>query len=280
MLVTNKGIYSFYPKLSTIAYSYNFTGDQILSDDESSDFINNADLSQFSGEEGENKYVLCLIKQTIYVMNEKGNLLFYQDISDDLQSYEAFTLVAYKYLNNEYYFIIGFIVSYSYSLNLLYFKITFSNENNGDISKISDIYEKPSYNSETYWLNSKNLSCKQMFESNNKVLVCFAGFSDDSNYIAAFKYNPDDELSLVSMSNSIEDSNGYAMEYIKSSINSERTKALICYTTVGSNGKCLYYVVNENKLYNIFINSNYCSSNAYGLNSYYFAKSNEFNSLV
>ena len=36
------------------------------------------------------------------------------------------------------------------------------------------------------------------------------------------------------------------------------------------------YVVNENKLYDIFINSNFCSTNAYGLNSYFFAKSNEF----
>ena len=84
VMVTNKGIYSFYPKLSTIAYSYNFTGDQILQDEESLGFINNADLSQFSGEEGGKKYVLCIINQTVYVMDEKGNLLFHEDISNYL----------------------------------------------------------------------------------------------------------------------------------------------------------------------------------------------------
>ena len=276
VIVTGKGIYSFYPKLSTVAYSYNFIGDQILSQSESHSFINNADLSQFSGEEGGNKYVLCIIKQTIYVLNEKGNLLFYQDISTDLQSYEVFTLVAYKYLDNEYFFTIGFTASYINSLKLLYFKITFNNENNGVITKISDIMEKPSYNGKSFWINSKNISCKRMKESNNIVLICFAGFSDISNYIAAFKYNPDEELSLISMSNSIEDSDGKNMEYIKSAINNESNKALVCYNILGSIGKCLYYDINQNELHDIFIDSNYCSFYVYGLNSYFFPKSNEF----
>ena len=248
VMVTNKGIYSFYPKLSTVAYSYNFTGSQALSDFESLGYITNADLSQFSGEDGGNKYVLCIIKQTIYIKNEKGNLLFYQDISDDLQCYDALSLVAYKYLNNEYYFTLGSIVSYSFSIKLVYFKITFTNENSGIVSKIADIADIPSYNSITYWVNSKNLSCQQMSQSNNKVLVCFAGYSQFDSYIAAFKYNPDEQLTLISMSNSIVDSDRKKMEYIKSSINSERTKALICYTIFESKGKCLYYVVNENKL--------------------------------
>ena len=276
VIVTKTGIYSFYPKLSSIAYSYNFTGDQILSEGESLSFINNADLSQFSGEEGGNKYILCLIKQTVYVMSEKGNLLFYKDIDDDLLIYQSSTLVAYKYLDNEYFFTIGFVASYSYSIRLFYFKITFYSDSEGDITEISYIDEKPSYNERSFWVNSNNLSCQQMSESNNEVLICFAGFSDVTNYIAAFKYNPDNEITLISMSNSIADSDGKKIEYIKSSINNEKTKALICYTIEGSIGRCLYYFINENKLYEVFINSNFCSSFQYGLNVYFFPKSNEY----
>ena len=276
VVVTSKGIYSFYPKLSSIAYSYNFTGTQILSDFESLAYINNADFSQFSGEDGGHKYVICIIKQTIYVMNEKGSLLFYKDISSNLNSFDCFTLVAFKYLNNEYYFTIGYSLPLFFSLKLLYFKITFNSENSGDITYISQIEEKPLYNGNYYSINSNNLSCQRMSDSNNKVLVCFAGYSQFDSYIAAFKYNPDEQLTLISMSNSIVDSDRKKMEYIKSSINSERTKALICYTTFDSKGKCLSYDINDNKLYDISISSNFCSFNAYGLNSYFFPKSNEF----
>ena len=115
-----------------------------------------------------------------------------------------------------------------------------------------------------------------MSESNNKVLICFAGFLDDANYLAAFKYDPDNEITLISMSNSIADSDRKKIEYIKSSINNEKTKALICYTIEGSIGRCLYYFISENKLYEVFINSNFCSSFQYGLNVYFFPKSNEY----
>ena len=272
VIVTRTGIYSFYPKLSTIAYSYNFTTSQLLTESASLSFINNADLTQFSGDEGGKKLVLCIVKKIVYVMNEKGNLLFYKDISNDLLIDQFFTLVPYKYLNNEYYFTIGFAASFSYSIRLFYFKIIFYSDSDGDITKISYIDEKPSYNKRSFWVNSNNLSCQQMSESNNEVLICFAGFSDVTNYIAAFKYNPDNEITLISMSNSIADSSGKKIEYIKSSINNEKTKALICYTIEGSIGRCLYYFISENKLYEVFINSNFCSSFQYGLNVYFFSK--------
>ena len=76
LMVTKTGIFSYYPGLASFAYNYNFTDDQILDDgvDSMENTINQVELSQFSNEEGGEKFSLCLAKNYIYFMNENGDL--------------------------------------------------------------------------------------------------------------------------------------------------------------------------------------------------------------
>ena len=109
LMVTSKGIYSFYPGLTKIKYSYNFTDEQMMSTDLNSmaDTINQIEISQFDGEEGGKKYVICLANDFIYFMDEEGKILYYQKIPDLIADY-SIKLIAYKYYENDYYFIIAF----------------------------------------------------------------------------------------------------------------------------------------------------------------------------
>lgn len=78
------------------------------------------------------------------------------------------------------------------------------------------------------------------------------------------------------MSNIVEEPDIKDLKYIKSSVNNDRTKSLICYNIETSKVKCLFYDIVENQLSNITIESNYCIPLSYGLNTYYFEKSNEY----
>ena len=276
VMLSATGIYSFDPELSDIKYSYDFNEDQEIPENEEANYISNGDISQFSGEDGETKYVLCLIRQIIYVLTENGEVIYYKDISNELSSYASISLVAYKYSNNIYYFILSHIISYSYELRTLHYKIIFKDENVESIVLITDKQERPSYEGISYWSNSINVSCNRMHLSGSIVLSCFFGILDANSPIAVLNYNPDEDFSKVSMSNLVVDPDDKNIKYIKSSINNDRTKILVCYTVDIPKGRCLYYDINENILSNVFINSEYCSSEPYGINVYYFRENNEY----
>ena len=89
LMVTNKGIYSFYPGLSSIKYYYNFTEEQKLSFDlyTMPDTVNQIEISQFSGEEGGKRYVICLAKDFLYFMDEKGQIMHNEYIPDITAEY-------------------------------------------------------------------------------------------------------------------------------------------------------------------------------------------------
>ena len=130
LMVTQSGIYSYLPGLSSFSYNYNFTSNQTLNGniDSMENNINQVEISQFSKEEGGNAYIVCLAKNYIYFMDEKGEILINEKLSDFGAS-NTISLTAYKYYNNEYYFIIAYnIVSkseYCYCLSLNYYNIVF-----------------------------------------------------------------------------------------------------------------------------------------------------------
>ena len=276
VMLSKTGIYSYDEDLKDCVYSYDFTDDQKLPENEEVNYISNADLSQFSGEDGETKYVLCIVKQIIYVMTELGEVIFSQDISDTLSSYNAISLVAYKYSNNIYYFTLALTLTYSYNVRTLYYLINFKGEEVNNIELISELEQKPNYNSVVYWANSETICCKKMYIYDTNVLTCFFSFSDITSKIIALSYNPDNEFSTVLGSNLFEEPDDKKLLYIKCSTNKEKTKALMCYTIETPKGKCVYYDINENTLSSIFIESSYCSSSNYGINAYYFQKTNEY----
>ena len=276
IILSASGIYTFYPDLTNMIYSYLFYDIQKLPEGEEANYISNGDISQFSGEDGETKYVLLIVKQIVYVLNENGSVLFYGDISAKLGSNSPISLVAYKYENNIYYFTLTYTITNIYQMRLIYYKITFTGENIGDITFIRELNERIAYEGISHWINSINISCNRMYLSSDIVLSCIFCSIEAKNSIMALNYNPDNEFSKISLSNIVEDPDDESIKYIKTSTNNDRTKALICYSIETQKGRCLHYDINENILSSIFVESEYCNSEPYGINAYYFEEPNEY----
>jgi len=82
LLVTSKGIYSFEPYKTNIAFHYNFTEEQKFSTDITSfkNSINQVELAQFNSENGGKKNVICFAKNIIYFINENGKVIFFKEL--------------------------------------------------------------------------------------------------------------------------------------------------------------------------------------------------------
>ena len=274
VMLSRYGIFTYEPKLLEPIDTHAFSNEQKLDEDDLINTILKADISQFSGEDGETKYVLCIVRKIVYVLNDNGKVIFYKDISSKLNSNSYISLVPFKYSNNSYYFILAYLKEYYY-LSLQYYEITFNGENVDEITFLYDYEDRPIYEDVTYWGNSLNICCNKMYLSNNKVLTCsFSVFGDKSSFVV-LTFNPDDNFSIL-LCKSFYEPEQKDFYYLKSSTNKERTKSLICYTIETPKGKCVYYDINENTISDVFIESNFCSSEAYGLNTYYFEQTNEF----
>ena len=276
LLVTSKGIYSFEPDLSNIVFHYNFTEEQKFSTDITNfkNSINQVELAQFNGENGGKKYVICLANNIIYFINETGEIIFYKELENKVEVDYSITLVAYKY-NSGYYLVISYNnidTDFNTKVQVFYYKIV--NENNIQIvtSRTFQLINN---------LNLKCISCHAMFTSgNSKSLICFLNaINGNYNYFNAYAFDPDQNFNYVFMAKEVLIETEFsAAKVIKSCINDEQTKALVCYTLENNevDVKCFYYNSQENTLSKIFINVNYCNTNIYGFNIFFFQQSNEY----
>ena len=282
LMISMSGIYSFYPRLSSIAYSYNFTKDQMPATnlEEGQDYIDKADISQFSGDDDENeiKYVLCIVCRVVYVISEKGKVLFYKNINEDLGGTNfPISLVAYKYVNGLYYFTVGYNAPNQFYIYFFYYNIKFISDISGEISLSYKNSLRAKYNQETYYVNNNNLFCRRMVSSSiGIVLACFCGIQDYLESVLVIGFDPDNDFSSNLASNLYMDPDEKKIHYISSSVNKDKTKALFCFVMESNTAKCLNYDINNNTLSNVIIESNDCYYSLNGLNTYYFEKAKEF----
>ena len=110
LFVTYEGIFSYNSDLSIQYYSYHFSEDQKFLTQESTmkNTLNQVGISQFSGEEGGNKYVVVFAKNFIYCLSENGEVLFNKELTYKIEVDYPLSLMAFKYDNQEYYFVISF----------------------------------------------------------------------------------------------------------------------------------------------------------------------------
>ena len=279
LLVTSKGIYSFEPDLSNIAFHYNFTKEQKFSTNiaQFKNSINQVELVQFNEENGGKNYAICLANNIIYFINENGKIIFFQELENKVEVDYSITLVAYKYYSGEYYFVVGYNdIDVNFGnievLSFFYYKIT--NQN-----KIQFITKRTmQLGSED--LNLQCIACHAMFSSSNtKSLVCFINaISGSYYYFNAYAFNPDQNFQYLFMAHNALFENVFSpAKVMKSCINDEQTKVFICYSLDNEiNVKCFYYNSKENKLSEIFINFDFCNINIYGFNIFFFKQSNEY----
>ena len=249
LMVTSKGIYSFSPGLTSINSYYNFTDEQKMSTDINTmaDSINQIEISQFSGEDGGKKYVICLANDFIYFITEKGRIMYYQKIPD-LNADYAIQLIAYKYYDEKYYFVIAFnYYSLESQKNILvfrYYKII-TNNRNYNILLDGSLNFEPTSNT----IHITGLSCHVMKSAEKgKLLTCFEGIEYTKN-IVAYSFDPDNGFYSVLNSEPIQIIDNKDATNIKSAINKERTIVLICYTVESEDKiKCIYYNINNNNI--------------------------------
>ena len=253
--------------------------------EEGQSYINKADISQFSGDDDVNeiKYVLCIIHRIVYVISEKGEVLFYKNISDVLSGTDfPLSLVAYKYLDGEYYFTIGYNNAY-FRVNFFYFKINFISDISGEISlSYKKLDFQAEYNGKGYFIYNNNFFCRRMVSSSKGiVLACFCGAIEALDSAVVITFDPDKNFSINLASNMYLDPDDKKIKYISSAVNKDKAKALFCFVMKNSEkedqtAKCLNYDINNNILSNVTIESDYCSFSLYGLNAYYFDEANEY----
>ena len=283
LMITTTGIFSFYPGLSDIFYSYNFTNDEIILPglDSMDGTINQVEISQFREDNGGKRYIVAIAKYFIYFMNEKGKILFKSHLSDINVEY-TISLNAYKYLDNKYYF----IISYNYHNSQENKKCLMLNKYHIEIQSGQYRLEmdsqqsfNPDSNGNTYLIHPNGLSCHIMISSinNNKALTCFESIQADNNIIFAFSFNPESFTLLSASYTYFHNENNKEATYIKTCINNERTKALICYSNVESGFlKCIYYEINDDKFTYLTLFSDFCNTNYFGYNIYFFNQRNEY----
>ena len=278
LLVTNKGIYSFYPGLSSIKYYYNFTEEQKITFNlyTMPDSVNQIEISQFSGEDGGKRYVICLAKDFLYFMDEKGKIM-HNEYIPDITAEHCLKLIAYKYYENDYYF----IIAYNYfsneenrnALALKYYKITKNSNKEYEIILINFYHYVPKENFE---INLSSLSCEIMkSNSTEKLLTCFESMN---GIIFAFSFNPDNNFAMPQF-NIYEKGDDNNAKFIKSSVNKENTKSLVCYSIqieTSYKVKCIYYDSTSNGFEITSLGIDICNENYFAFNNYYFPQTDEY----
>ena len=125
LFVTYEGIFSYNSDLSTREFSYSLTESQKFSTDflEMKNNLNQVGISQFSAEEGGNKYVIIYANNFIYVLSEKGEKLFLKELENKIEIDYPINLMAHKYYDGNYYFVISYNEG-SEEITFDYYKIT------------------------------------------------------------------------------------------------------------------------------------------------------------
>jgi hypothetical protein len=108
--------------------------------------------------------------------------------------------------------------------------------------------------------------------NHGKILTCFVGcvFSP-----IAMSFNPDEDFLDLFHSNETK-GNDDIIKFISASINHNKTQALVCFINSNTERKCFYYNINENSMKELLLASHNCSLSGYGLNTYFFEKTNEY----
>ena len=159
----------------------------------------------------------------------------------------------------------------SSKLNIYYYNINIDDNSNNRIDYLQYIHTDSSYNI----YNNKGVTCELMSPSNSEnVLTCFYEVNSP-NSLAATSFILDNPISLSNSIPIIYKENGMP-GYFKSALNSDKTKALICYSPNGQGGNCIFYNITNNSFSEDKHYFVACQNLPKGLHVDYFEKTKEF----
>ena len=161
LLISSEGISIYNKDLTIKYYHYNFPNNITI---ENAKDISQTKIVQSS--EGE-KYVLCLVKNYIFILNQNGELYYSDNISESLKN--EISLVPYKYVDNKYYFILAYL---NEGIKFLYYNFEIVG-NNANLSPLTNKFYKPKIDNIERGLFSESLSCEILYLNSDKTLTCF-----------------------------------------------------------------------------------------------------------
>ena len=268
LMMTTTGIYSFNPlySITKFEFSYNFTEEQILSYND----IFNAQISQFSNVDEGNDYVLCYVKNYIYILINKGKYLFYEILDIPHENITFSSLIAYEYKYSFYNFFLIYITKedkncYFFINN---YRLTIKNEEHNITLYYKNTFD-PTKGMDQTELHSGGLSCEIMAtqESSKNVLVCFIVIIYLKYLYTIMSLEIDPNTFIVTNSGK---TSGELVVALSSSIGEDNSKALVCYLQNGGSANCLYYILNEKKFSENQLFDVGCLPYKYSINLYYF----------
>ena len=231
------------------------------------DEIKTSDLSKLTTV-FEDEYLFCIIKDKIYIFNDKGNILFHNNTSiiwDEMVP-KYYSLVVMKIEDNFYQYIILFIFNAILYQTQFQFNVT-SKEN-------LFIYNKRIYDFDHYLSYEYNyaLSCQYMIDKDkNNLLVCFSLSYSGLNYVKLIV-----EKSIIKIAPKFKpevNEDVKDIKCIKSVANSSCSKALVSLYSSTGELKSFAFNINEEYFYKIninqYLNNNTCKDSYFALNMYY-----------
>ena len=159
LIMSSQGIYlyneEFNSKISLVIFENRLA--------ESNNHIYSSDIAQFSKDD--NGYIICLIKNETYILSKTGTFL--QHITLDYVNLDwNYRIIPYGHNNNEFYYVIISINTYSKSIVIR--KYIYNSSSNNVILEFTKDY---SHSVEL----EQGISCQLMNYLNNKVITCFYG---------------------------------------------------------------------------------------------------------
>ena len=263
MFFSSKGIYTFNSDLSSMIYSYNFTS-EINIDNNNMHDCDYPSFSQFQNDENGN--IIVHVKGNIYFFNNEGKFLYYSNITNDIIIKEdiTYSITKYKKISNEYFYCVIYI-----NENKVYTLLYKINEENGKNEKIINTY----YHNETRRITYNYLTCQRMKKNDNNYIVCFYFYNRvsinkfaveifDPNKNFSFLYQKEEEVIIIG-------------SIYQSIVSEDESKIYICYT-VSPDGSCFYYDIKFNNFSHIVKIANNCRGGMFFNRFYFFKRTKEF----
>ena len=235
----------------------------------------------------EDEYLFCIIKDKIFIFNDKGNLLFNNNTSILEKNVEPkyYSLVVFKIEE----FLFKYYINYKFNKYLYEFYFQFnitSNENILFYYTMNSYFRHYHYNGFStynlfydYGYNNSFTSQYMIDKENNHFKVNIFFYEDKITFGIFLKKGSDERFShSPPLTTNYKD-----VECIKSIINSNRSKTLVSLYSLSGELKSFIYDINTDsvlKLKQNFIEF-FCKHHYFGLNLYYFKyKENFINSCL
>ena len=229
------------------------------------DILVNVTIIQFS-----DGFIISFIKDKLYYFDNTGNFL---DKSGALFSQTSvyISISSYKMIDNRYYY---FLIGYTYNklLYLYYYKYYSQDKELSTVAYKTGIYDK--CGSTNCNIQSKGVSCEMTYKTSKDIIECTYYVEKPSSYSSSYYVS----LALFIINNqyieTYQDTIHYSYKNIllfSSAVNNDFSTAFHCFVDNGGKTICRNYNGAD-----VWTLNEKCSTDNYGLNTYYFPSTEEF----